>query len=164
MKRASQRCVCMCDLRGREMDAISEMWPERGVKEKKKSGGERSGEKHRGERVGAEGQRRLAAEAAETRLGGVTRVTLGATNGLSGLAGDAPRLRAKNALSSTSANEWPCFDFDQDTPSLPPGSRRRADPDLGGNKGALCVCKFPSLPHPSPPPSSALPPIARTAV
>lgn len=31
--------VCMCDLRGREMDAISEMWPERGAKEKKKKRG-----------------------------------------------------------------------------------------------------------------------------
>lgn len=72
--------------------------------------------KHGGaERVGAEGQRRLAVEAVAMRLGGVTPVTFAVTNGLFGFAGavccDAPRLRAKNALSSTSANESPCFDF-----------------------------------------------------
>lgn len=64
----------------------------RGLKggEGEKSGGERSGEKHRGERVGAEEQRRLAAEAVETQLGGVTRVTFGATKWALWLSGRCP--------------------------------------------------------------------------
>lgn len=48
-------------------------------------------------------------------------VTFASTNGLSGFSRavwcDAPRLWAKNALSSTRANEWPCFDFYHYTPS-----------------------------------------------
>lgn len=48
------------------MDMISETWPERRRKKKRWGGGLKT----QGERVVAEGQRRLAAEAGETRRRG----------------------------------------------------------------------------------------------